>query len=567
MKIKFSIILALSLAVYVYSSCTEEVTNELPDDGIFSFSAVVEESLTRANFNDLSGQSCAFKWELGDIVGIYPAGSSEKKEVIATEVANNAATLTGTNIPSSTHYLGVYPSSACVSIGSSSNVVKVNIPNEQVVPLSSAEKKQYVASNAFIQVGYTAGNEFTMMTPCSFLKFNTGNNSNIEWVKIQAFNSSNQPYGIVGDITVTKSATSSIELSQEGSSANEVICKYAGGKFPTDCDFAIAIRPGSYAKIVLTTNTGIEKTATTMKNPDLSTANPSPLSFARAYYYSMGTLEDTTKRFSAKAENSTSADNVNSNNPNTAETPTRANFNDLSGQSCAFKWELGDIVGIYPAGSSEKKEVIATEVANNAATLTGTNIPSSTHYLGVYPSSACVSIGSSSNVVKVNIPNEQVVPLSSAEKKQYVASNAFIQVGYTAGNEFTMMTPCSFLKFNTGNNSNIEWVKIQAFNSSNQPYGIVGDITVTKSATSSIELSQEGSSANEVICKYAGGKFPTDCDFAIAIRPGSYAKIVLTTNTGIEKTATTMKNPDLSTANPSPLSFARAYYYSMGTLE
>lgn len=293
MKKFFNIIAfsAITLVVASCSSATDENTPQNGDKAYVKFSAGTESTvMSRANFKDLSGQSAAFKWELNDLVGIYSENGSTLETLTATEVADNEAVLEG-NITVGTGYIGVYPKSAVVG-KVSTKCVTVNIPANQTIPTTSTDSPKYVDPAAFIQVGFTTSNTFTMATPCAFLKFNTGTNDDITWVKVTAYDSAGNAYGIVGDVDVTKSETSSISLSTGSSSANTVTCTYqGGGAFPTGCGFGIAIRPGNYAKIVVETSDGIKKTATQMASSSLSTAEKTSLNFQRAYYYPMGELQ------------------------------------------------------------------------------------------------------------------------------------------------------------------------------------------------------------------------------------------------------------------------------------
>lgn len=287
--------LAISAIAMLAVSCSDDVVSNIPQKGekaLVTFSCDSEGSeQTRGNFADLSGQSAGFKWEMGDKVGIFTSGSNNLEEITVTEVSSsvNKAVLRG-NITVGDHYLGVYPKSAIVAKGDADDKVKVTIPAEQIVPITSTENNQFVDPKAFIQVGYTSSNAFQMMTPCSFLKFKTGAKNNIEWVKVSAYDGDDNPYAIVGDYTVTKSTSSSIALSTELSTQNVVTCRYKGGCFPANCSFGIAIRPGSYAKIVLEASDGTHKTATSMYDSGLTTHPSTSLVFERAYYYPMGEL-------------------------------------------------------------------------------------------------------------------------------------------------------------------------------------------------------------------------------------------------------------------------------------
>lgn len=286
-------IFALSAISLLVSSCSnKEIDNNLPQKGqkaLVTFSAKTESSqTTRANFKDIDGNSAAFRWELNDLVGIYASASNSLETLSAIEVYNNKATLQG-NITVGDAYIGVYPKSV-VKNKINEKSVTINIPATQTIPTTSSTNPKYIDPNALIQVGFTTSNVFEMATPCAYLKFHTGEKSNITWVKIVAYDENNQPYGIAGEVTVTKSETSSITLGTGSTSSNEVTCKYEGGSFPAGCEFAIAIRPGNYKKIVLTASDGTVKEATSMKPEGLSSADPSPLNLQRAYYYPMGNI-------------------------------------------------------------------------------------------------------------------------------------------------------------------------------------------------------------------------------------------------------------------------------------
>jgi len=286
-------ILALSAAALIIASCSDSTNEVVPQKGekaLVTFGAETESTATtRANFADLKGTSAAFKWEDNDLVGIMAAGSSTVEQLTAGNCDGNKATLSGT-ITVGDYYLGVYPKSAIKSKGDADNKVTVTIPAIQNVPVTSEANPQYVDPSAFIQVGYTHTNFFQMMTPCSFLRFNTGTKDNITWVKVTAYGENDAAYAIVGDVTVEKSVSSTISLSNEPGTQNEVTCKYNNGAaFPAGCTFGIAIRPGSYKKIVLTASDGTSKTATQLTDPKDPTFK-TELTFERAFYYPMGNL-------------------------------------------------------------------------------------------------------------------------------------------------------------------------------------------------------------------------------------------------------------------------------------
>lgn len=291
---KFFDIIFCTAVIFFASSCSNDLENNLPQKGeksLLTFSTDTESPLiTRGNFKNLSGDSAPFKWEMNDKIGIFSENSDNLEELSVISVnssSNNTATLQGI-ITVGDGYLGIYPKSA-VRSKEDVNVVIVEIPDEQIVPVTSSENEQYIDPSALIQIGYTHTRSFTMMTPCSFLKFKTGLKDNIEWVKVTAYDANNNPYGIVGDVTVTKSESSSISLGNNPSSSNSVICKYAGGNFPQQCSFTIAIRPGQYHKLVLEASDGTRKTATSMMaNEELNITDN--LVFERAYFYPMGEI-------------------------------------------------------------------------------------------------------------------------------------------------------------------------------------------------------------------------------------------------------------------------------------
>ncbi len=287
MKKLISIAACFAVAFLSVSCSSDETDSNQPTKGeiaYMKFSAQGEESrLSRANFKDLQG-SCTFLWEEGDKLGVYTSGSNILEELTATIVSNNKAALEGA-ITVGDSYIVVYPKSAVKDKGSNNNSVWITLPAEQTIPESSTLDTKYIDPNAVVQVGYTTTKAIQMLTPCSYLKFNTGSHNDIKWVKVTAYNTDDSAYGIVGDYTVTMTESNSIELGTAPSSANSVTCKYAGGTFPANSSFAIAIRPGEYGKLVVTTDTGITHTATSMEST--LTHDTNTMTLARANYYSM----------------------------------------------------------------------------------------------------------------------------------------------------------------------------------------------------------------------------------------------------------------------------------------
>lgn len=248
-------ILSITAISLFSSSCSSSGDDILPQDNekvFMTFGISQTDQLTRANFASLGSDYAAFRWEIDDVIGMCASVSSSFDQITVTSVVEDdrLASASG-SVTFDTKFLAVYPRNAA-SQKINENTVRVILPITQRI----SSDNHCIDKNALLQIGYTTGGTIAMNTPCSFLVFNTGDNDNISWVKVTAYNSDNTPFGIVGDIEASKSESSSFELGKEHTATNEVTCTPSGTYFDSNRKYAIAIRPGKPGYLIVENSIG-----------------------------------------------------------------------------------------------------------------------------------------------------------------------------------------------------------------------------------------------------------------------------------------------------------------------
>lgn len=285
---------ALSTATILTASCSSETDDIVShdEDMIFATFSVSSEntSITRADLANLGQEFAGFRWDSNDLIAVSADNKSCFHNITVSNPKEDDATATaaGNVDKSSNGYLCVYPSTAA-GTKVTNNKVNVSLPSSQTI-----EMQHSIAKNALLQVGYTKGidSKISFGTPCSFLAFHSGAN-NIKSISVVA-TQNNQPYGIVGNIEVEVTETSSFKETSIGTSTNTVTCNYHDGQtcFPTDKYYAIAIRPG-HPDLLQITVTYVVNSQEKTKVFKLTDKVGAQLLFDRAYYYRLpdfGTL-------------------------------------------------------------------------------------------------------------------------------------------------------------------------------------------------------------------------------------------------------------------------------------